>query len=80
MTNSLLMVFAFTALFNAGCYAQKNKQSASSEPKAILPKGELELAQNFTGKAWAYSLVVNNSTNNTLVGNVPARALALLAE
>ena len=70
MKNSLIAVFAFITLFGTGCGAQTNKQSASSETNAIFPKGELGPSENFTGKAWAYSLVANDTTYNTLMGNV----------
>jgi quercetin dioxygenase-like cupin family protein len=70
MKNSLIAVFALVTLFSLSCEAQVKKQSASSETKAIFPKGELGPAQNFTGKAWNYGLVSNDTVYNTLVGNV----------
>jgi quercetin dioxygenase-like cupin family protein len=70
MRNSLLVVFALLTGFSISCRAQVPKQSATAKTNAIFPKGELGPAQNFTGKAWAYSLVANDSTYNTLVGNV----------
>jgi quercetin dioxygenase-like cupin family protein len=70
MKNSLIAVFALVTLFSISCEAQVKKQSASSETKAIFPKGELGPAQNFTGKAWNYGLVSNDTIYNTLVGNV----------
>jgi hypothetical protein len=68
MRNSLLVVFALLTGFSISCRAQVPKQAATAETNAIFPKGELGPAQNFTGKAWAYSLVANDSTYNTLVG------------
>ena len=41
-----------------------------NEPEAIFPKGEQGPAETFTGKAWHYALVPNDSTFNTVVGNV----------
>ncbi|SHF55590.1 Cupin domain protein [Cnuella takakiae] len=38
--------------------------------QTIFPKGQLGPAENFTGKAWALSLVADDTTYNTLVGNV----------
>jgi quercetin dioxygenase-like cupin family protein len=70
MKNSLIAVFALITLFSIGCEAQVKKQNTSSETNAIFPKGELGPAQNFTGKAWAYSLVPNDTVYNTLMGNV----------
>ncbi|MDB5263914.1 MAG: cupin [Adhaeribacter sp.] len=70
MKNSLIAVCTLVTLFSLSCKAQVSKQSASSEIKAIFPKGELGPAQNFTGKAWNFGLVPNDSTYQTLVGNV----------
>jgi quercetin dioxygenase-like cupin family protein len=36
----------------------------------IFPKGELGTATNFTGNAYNFGLVANDSIYNTLVGNV----------
>lgn len=36
----------------------------------IFPKGNLGLAQNFTGNSWSTSLVANDSTYNSVGGNV----------
>ncbi|MCB0782600.1 MAG: cupin domain-containing protein [Flavobacteriales bacterium] len=41
-----------------------------NELEAIFPKGEQGPAEFFTGKAWNYGLVPNDSVFNTLVGNV----------
>lgn len=45
-------------------------QKTSGEPQAIFPKGEQGPATHFTGKVWNYGLVPNDSTYQTLVGNV----------
>ncbi len=70
MKYSIIAAFAFTFLFGTGCAAQTKKQSAASKTNTIFPKGELGPAQNFTGKAWNYSLVPNDTVYNTLMGNV----------
>ena len=70
MKNSLLVVFALVTWFSVSCKAQAPKQSTTAETTAIFPKGELGPPQNFTGKAWASGLVADDSTYNTLVGNV----------
>lgn len=70
MKKSLMVAFAFIALFGTACEAQVKKQSASSETNAIFPEGELGPAKNFTGKAWAYGLVSSDTVYNTLMGNV----------
>jgi len=47
-------------------FSRKNEDSL----QAIFARGELGPAENFTGKAWNTSLVANDTTYNTLVGNV----------
>ncbi len=49
---------------------QENKQEVNPDKSAIFPKGSLGPAENFTGKAWNTPLVANDSTYNTVVGNV----------
>ncbi|HZI52687.1 MAG TPA: cupin domain-containing protein [Chitinophagaceae bacterium] len=49
--------------------APELKESASKE-NLIFPRGDAGLATNFTGKAYNYGLVANDSVYNTLVGNV----------
>jgi quercetin dioxygenase-like cupin family protein len=55
------------------CTSDKNQsqqsESGTSED-TIFPKGELGPATNFTGNAYNFALVSNDSTYNTLVGNV----------
>lgn len=58
-----------SALFMIGCGDQASKK-ADDETQAIFPKGNLGAAENFTGNAWNYGLVANDTTYNTLVGNV----------
>src|SRR5215218_8987920 len=64
------LITAFVAFFSLGCKAQTTKQSAKGELQAIFPKGEKGPAENFTGNAWNTGLVANDSTYNTVVGNV----------
>ena len=55
------------------CNSDKNQhQQSESDPseEAIFPKGELGPATNFTGNAYNFGLVANDSIYNTLVGNV----------
>jgi quercetin dioxygenase-like cupin family protein len=66
----LIAAFAFSALLIVGCSEQASKKETDNDVQAIFPKGEQGPAQNFTGKAWNYGLVANDSTYNTLVGNV----------
>jgi quercetin dioxygenase-like cupin family protein len=62
-----LMIATFMALATLGGQAQTTKTAGT---QAIFPKGELGSAENFTGKAWNIGLVANDTTFNTLVGNV----------
>lgn len=64
---SLTLLLA-CALF--GCTPNEPKDNAMSEPAAIFPRGEQGAAEFFTGKAWNYGLVGNDSIFTTLVGNV----------
>ena len=65
----LLIGTIVSALFMIGCGDQASKK-ADGETQAIFPKGNLGAAENFTGNAWNYGLVANDTTYNTLVGNV----------
>lgn len=64
----LLTTVTFLMLFSTSCMKQASNKG--KELQAIFPKGNLGPAENFTGNAWATSLVANDSTYNTLVGNV----------
>jgi quercetin dioxygenase-like cupin family protein len=61
---------AFMSILSIGCNKQTKKNTSHNDVQNIFPKGELGPAENFTGRAWNYGLVTNNSTYNTLVGNV----------
>ncbi|MGM9510631.1 cupin domain-containing protein [Larkinella sp. GY13] len=67
-TLGLLTASVFAILFLMGCQNQDSEKD--DEQQAIFPKGEPGPAQNFTGKAWALGLVENDSTYQTVVGNV----------
>ena len=60
---------AVLALLSISCMEQTSKKEDKAL-KAIFPKGSLGPAENFTGKAWNTPLVANDSTYNTVVGNV----------
>jgi len=67
-TASLLLMATLFA-----CTGDKNQnvESKSTSPEEqIFPKGELGPSTNFTGNAYNFGLVANDSTYNTLVGNV----------
>lgn len=53
------------ALLTTSCVENK-----STELQAIFQKGEKGVADHFTGNAWNTALVANDSTYNTVIGNV----------
>lgn len=72
--NSIKLSFgialASAALLTVSCQEQASEKAADKDVQAIFPKGELGSAENFTGKAWNYGLVANDTTFTTLTGNV----------
>ena len=70
MKHLLFTAFAFSVLLFIGCKEQVSRKAIDAKANLIFPKGELGPAENFTGKAWHAALVANDSTYNTLVGNV----------
>jgi quercetin dioxygenase-like cupin family protein len=70
MKGYLLISFAFIEILMVGCKEKTEMKTNEIELQSIFPKGELGPAENFTGKAWNYGLVDNDSIYNTLVGNV----------
>ncbi len=52
------------------CQQQEADQAQSTELQAIFPKGQQGPAELFTGAAYNYGLVPNDSAYTTLVGNV----------
>jgi quercetin dioxygenase-like cupin family protein len=57
------------ALLTTSCM-EKTSKKEDKELNAIFPKGSLGPAENFTGNAWNTALVANDSTYNTVIGNV----------
>ena len=57
------------ALLTTSCM-ENNSEKKATELQAIFPKGEKGAAENFTGNAWNTPLVANDSTYNTVIGNV----------
>lgn len=66
--NTLLLLAALGSCNNHKGESQQSKSAPSDD--AIFPKGALGPATNFTGNAYNFSLLANDSTYNTLVGNV----------
>jgi quercetin dioxygenase-like cupin family protein len=52
------------------CAGDKDTAGDAGHEQSIFPKGQLGPATNFTGNAYNLGLVSNDSTYNTLVGNV----------
>ena len=67
-TCALLLVLTLISCGREKDQSQQLETNASEE--TIFPKGELGPATNFTGNAYNFGLVANDSTYNTLVGNV----------
>lgn len=66
-----ISVLSFVTLLS--CNGDKNPTENSvsdSTQEPIFPLGELGPTTNFTGNAYAFGLVANDSTYNTVVGNV----------
>ncbi len=70
MRRSYFTALFFAALIILGCKNSTTQQNAATKVQSIFPKGELGSAQNFIGKAWHFGLAANDTTYNTLVGNV----------
>ena len=60
----MLLLFAFVSCTTDW---QQKEMSANLE---IFPKGEKTPSEYFTGTAWVYGLVKNDSVFNTIAGNV----------
>ena len=64
-----ITAIASLVLLTTGCM-ENGSENNKTEMNAIFAKGEKGHAENFTGNAWNMPLVANDSTYNTLVGNV----------
>lgn len=69
MKNIFIATIAALSLLTVSCM-EKTTEKENQGLQAIFPKGELGPADHFTGKAWSTPLVADDSTYNTLVGNV----------
>jgi len=65
----IITAIASVALLITSCMENKREQN-KTELNAIFPKGKLGPAENFTGNAWNTALVADDSTYNTVIGNV----------
>jgi quercetin dioxygenase-like cupin family protein len=66
--NSFLLLAGLLAFSLTSCI----KFTSTKERKlgVIFPEGSLAPTENFTGNAWTKTLLTNDSTYNTIVGNV----------
>src|SRR5688500_11527949 len=69
MKTFMITAIASMALLTTGCM-EKDPENNATELQVIFPKGEKGAAENFTGNAWNTPLVANDSTYNTVIGNV----------
>jgi quercetin dioxygenase-like cupin family protein len=69
MKSSMITAIASMALLTTSCMENKSEKTVT-KLQAIFPKGEKGPAENFTGNAWNTPLVANDTTYNTLIGNV----------
>lgn len=70
LTFKLIMALGTFILISFAGFSQTKAKSDELTQQAIFPKGQLGLAENFTGKSFSTRLVDSDSTYNTLVGNV----------
>ena len=71
LINSISAFLLLVILISCNSDRNQRQQSESdSSEETIFPKGELGPATNFTGNAYNFGLVANDSIYNTLVGNV----------
>jgi quercetin dioxygenase-like cupin family protein len=69
MKTLFITAIASLALLSIGCMENKSENKGTAL-QAIFPKGEKGAAENFTGNAWNTPLVADDSTYNTVIGNV----------
>jgi len=69
MKSLIIIATASLGLLIISCMENKSENN-KTEPEAIFPKGEKGPSENFTVNAWNTPLVSNDSTYNTVIGNV----------
>ena len=65
----MITAIASLVLLITSCM-ENSSENKATELQAIFPKGEKGASENFTGNAWNTPLVTNDSTYNTVIGNV----------
>jgi quercetin dioxygenase-like cupin family protein len=66
----IITAITSVVLLTTSCMEKNKKHVAGNEIGAIFPKGEKGPTDHFTGNAFNTGLVDDDSTYNTLVGNV----------
>src|SRR6187551_880133 len=69
MKSTRIIAITFLALLTTSCMENRSEDK-STALQAIFAKGAKGPAENFTGNAWNTPLVANDSTYNTVIGNV----------
>ena len=69
MKSSIITAVTSLALLTTSCMENSSENKATGL-QAIFPKGEKGAAENFTGNAWNTGLVADDTTYNTVIGNV----------
>lgn len=69
MKTRIVTAIVSVALLTTGCTTQPSKKEETPLHE-IFPKGKAGPGENFTGKAWNIGLVPDDTTYNTVVGNV----------
>jgi quercetin dioxygenase-like cupin family protein len=65
---TIASIMLLSTLFN--CAGDNENAANAKDEQPIFPKGQLGPSTNFTGNAYNFGLVSNDSIYNTLVGNV----------
>jgi quercetin dioxygenase-like cupin family protein len=69
MKTLFVTAIASLALLTVSCM-ESGSENKVTELQAVFPKGEKGPDENFTGNAWNTPLLANDSTYNTVIGNV----------
>jgi quercetin dioxygenase-like cupin family protein len=69
MKTLVIIAITFATLFATSCKEQESNNK-NTELNPIFPKGSLGPSEYFTGNAWNTPLVADESTYNTVIGNV----------
>lgn len=68
VSKALLSFVLVSSLTN--CDSRNGADNKTQADQTLFPKGDRGLATNFTGNAYNFGVVANDSIYNTLVGNV----------